>query len=359
MTASFGEALVTLDSLLLDPNNYRFQDDRDFRVAASNRIHEESVQKKTLDKLRKEGLSELKASIQENGFLTFERIVVRPYEADDSRFLVVEGNRRVAALKSLVEDDSAGIDVRRDVLHATKSLPVLVVDSSQDPSVYLAMMGLRHVGGIKQWGPYQSSKLVSEMRETHELEFADISARLGMTVRDVMRRYRAYCVLRQYEDDEEFGEFANRRQYPMFHEAVSQPTIREWMGWSEDDFRFSNDKNRGLFYRWISPGLGDEGELSDPKISRSSEVRDLKKILESPDATSILYDSTKSFSQALAAVEQEELRGAWKAEVAEASAALRAVSILELKDMGTDEAASLRGLSQLIQELLDARTKLQ
>lgn len=359
MTAMFGEAVVALDSLLLDPNNYRFQDDRDFRVAAPNRLHEESVQKRTLDKLRKEGLSELKASIQENGFLTFERIVVRPYEADESRFLVVEGNRRVAALKSLVEDDRAGIDVRPDVLAATEGLPVLVVDGRQDPSVYLAMMGLRHVGGIKQWGPYQSSKLVSEMRESHKLEFSDISARLGMTVRDVMRRYRAYCALRQYEDDEEFGEFANRRQYPMFHEAVSQPVIRDWMGWSEEKFRFTSDQNRGLFYRWISPGSDEEGELSEPKISRSSEVRDLKKILETPDAISILYDPTKSFSQALAAAEQEELRGAWRAEVAEASAALRAVSILDLKTMESDDVDSLQGLGRLINEILDARTKLQ
>lgn len=359
MTATFGEADVKLDQLLLDPNNYRFQDERDFRVAAKNRFHEESVQKKTLDKLRREGLNELKSSIQENGFLTFERILVRNYEFAEDHYVVVEGNRRVAALKSLIEDDLAGIPVRQDILEIAGKLPVLVVDAAQDPSIYLAMMGLRHVGGIKQWGPYQSSKLVAEMRDEHALDFPDIGARLGMTVRDVMRRYRAFRALRQYEDDEEFGEFASRRQYPMFHEAVSQPTVRDWLGWNEGSFNFEDERNRYTFYRWISPEVGDDDELSEPKVTRSSEVRDLKKILDSPEATAILHDAGKSFSQALAAAEQEELRGAWKAEVAEATAALRAVGILELKSMQPTDTKSLEDLRALVGELLEARTKLQ
>jgi hypothetical protein len=47
--------------------------------------------------LRTEGLTELKNSILANGFLDFERIVVQPYEPVDGLFLVIEGNRRVAA----------------------------------------------------------------------------------------------------------------------------------------------------------------------------------------------------------------------------------------------------------------------
>jgi hypothetical protein len=42
--AEFTSEQVPLDSLLLDPNNYRFQDETDFVFAEPARFHEETVQ---------------------------------------------------------------------------------------------------------------------------------------------------------------------------------------------------------------------------------------------------------------------------------------------------------------------------
>jgi hypothetical protein len=42
---------VSLEQLLLDPNNYRFQDTDDFVRAEEHRFHEESVQLRTYNPL--------------------------------------------------------------------------------------------------------------------------------------------------------------------------------------------------------------------------------------------------------------------------------------------------------------------
>ena len=51
---------VALEALLLDPNNYRFQDYDDFVRADESRFHEPSVQDGTYARLRAEGLAQLR-----------------------------------------------------------------------------------------------------------------------------------------------------------------------------------------------------------------------------------------------------------------------------------------------------------
>ncbi len=84
--------------LLLDPNNYRFQDLDGFVAAAEDRFHEPSVQTRAYERLKKD-IVDLKKSIWRNGFIPVERIVVRPYSKNPKTYLVVEGNRRVASVK--------------------------------------------------------------------------------------------------------------------------------------------------------------------------------------------------------------------------------------------------------------------
>ena len=97
---------ISVSKLLLDPNNYRFLDRRKFKKKAAKRSHEESVQRATLDSLEQSyQLDELKHSIITNGYVPMERIIVVPYSAKTGFFLVVEGNRRVASLKSILKEE--------------------------------------------------------------------------------------------------------------------------------------------------------------------------------------------------------------------------------------------------------------
>ncbi|MFJ6729572.1 ParB N-terminal domain-containing protein [Streptomyces sp. NPDC091281] len=350
------ERIVKLDQLLLDPNNYRFQDDPTFQFAQATRFHEAMVQRKTFERIRGEGINDLKASIRHNGFLTFERIIVRPYGRGDL-FVVIEGNRRVAALRSLKEDHEAGIEVPQGVVTVFQELPVSCVESD-DSALHLSLMGIRHVSGVRQWGSYQSSKLVSELHDEHDLEFSEIGARLGMSTREVTRRFRAFKALRQMEEDEEFSEYCERRMYPMFHEAVSQPMIRQWLQWDESSSEFKDETNLRHFYELIASIQNDEGLETKAKITTANEVRELKTIIGSPEARLVLTDPNRSFAEALAVAKTEELQHAWTTQVAEANKALAGIPALELRRLEPEHLAVLETLSQTLQDVLDTYRRL-
>ena len=82
-----------LDELYLDPKNPRLG-----RHHVNVRLSQEEV----LDLMRDWVLDELAVSYLESGFWTHEALLVTREELDgESRFVVVEGNRRLAALKYL------------------------------------------------------------------------------------------------------------------------------------------------------------------------------------------------------------------------------------------------------------------
>jgi hypothetical protein len=224
--AQLKEDQIAVVDLLLDPNNFRFQDESGYVTADANRFHEQTVQERAYRRIRLAGLLELKSSIVTNGFLAVERLVVRPYPATPSKYVVIEGNRRLAALRWLKDDHEAGVSIPQSVIEVLDKVPVVVIDDDSDDSIYLSLMGIRHVGGIRQWGGYQRAKLVTELRDKHQIESGDVGGRLGMSTQEVNRRYRAFKALQQMQNDEEFGDRASPNMYNLFHEAVALRLIQ-------------------------------------------------------------------------------------------------------------------------------------
>jgi hypothetical protein len=351
------ETTVNLQHLLLDPNNYRFQDEQTFLFADEKRFHEPSVQERAYNRIRTEGISDLKNSILTNGFLPFERVVVRPYAYkagdDGDYYVVVEGNRRIAALKWIADDHAAGVTIPSQVVDTLDNIPVIVIDSSSDPSIALSLMGVRHVGGIREWGGYQRAKLVAELRDQFGLETPEIAARLGMSAHEVNRRYRAFKSLEQMQRDEEFGDQAIPKMYPLFHEAVAGTVIKDWLKWSETETRFEDLESLHSFYSLIVTRETEDGETIEPKIQTREAVRDLRDIIPVSEARRVLFDPDKSYSDALALAKAEELSRSWAVQVAEAIAALRSVSALDVKKLTDEDLTALQHLKDAAAELLE------
>jgi hypothetical protein len=347
----FQEANVSHTKLLLDPNNFRFQDDQDFVEVSENRFAEQTVQAKAFERLRNEALLQLKNSILRNGFLPFERLVVRPYGND--RYVVIEGNRRLAALQWIASDIAAGAEVPDSVQTALNEVPVVIVpENANDPALREALMGIRHVSGIREWGGYQRAQLVSILKDKYGLESNEIAQRLAMTAHEVNRRYRAFKALRQMMKDEEYGEHARPDMYPMFHEAISLPVIKSWLGWNEEVAEFQNHDELIRFYQLMSPTESGEGKNRPPKISSYAEVRELRNIMENVEARKVLFDPEKQFVEAAAVAKLEEIARSWKAELAEAISALESIGALELKRLNTDDIELLTKLRETTAELL-------
>jgi hypothetical protein len=356
---TFREDHLSYRDLLLDPNNYRYQDNPDFVYADERRFHEPGVQSRAFRRLRdEESLLELKNSFLTNGFIPVERLVVRPYPHADAKYLVLEGNRRLAALMWIADDHEAGVVVADFILESLEAVPVIVVEGGEDPAFFQALMGVRHVSGIRQWGGYQRAKLVVTLKDQHELASSEIADRLGMSVHEVNRRYRAFKALQQMQDDENYGEYAKPSMYPLYHEAVSLPTAREWLGWKEEEGQFTEETQREQFYELVTPNEVEEGRTQEPKIRTYSQVRELRNILPSPEAKRVLLDPNRSFFDAVAVAKRDELSRSWKTQIAEAIDALQTVSVIDLEELSSEDLEQLEKLKELSQRLLDTYLKL-
>lgn len=355
----FREEKLSHDKLLLDPNNYRYQDNPNFVYADETRFHEESVQRNAYNRLKaEETLVQLKNSFITNGFIPVERLVVRRYEFDEGKFVVLEGNRRLAALKWIAEDREAGVSIPDTILDSLDAIPVVIIQETDDPAFYEALMGVRHVSGIKEWGGYQRAKLVTALKDNHGLETSEVADRLGMSAIEVNRRYRAFKALQQMQNDENYGMYAKPPMYALFHETVAIPVVREWLGWDEELSRFTHDTHRDQFYELITPSEDEEAGRQDAKITTYSQIRELRGIMASTEAKRILVDPNRSFLDALTVAKQDELSRSWKTQVAEAINALRSIGVLDLEEFSEEDIAELERLLAATKKLLEMHKKL-
>jgi hypothetical protein len=301
------------DQLLLDPNNYRFHDLEGYRPVNPTRYGEGGVQDRALQFLRDTPTFDLRAlrdSIISNGFVPFEQIVVEKYpgDADRPKFVVIEGNRRAAAIKTILRDVNGGaLDLKPEVLATLTDLSVIeIIGTEAERTKYQkTLMAIRHVAGIKEWGPYQQARLVVEMYDNEEGAFGPVAQRIGISAREVGRRYRASKALEQMEQDEEFGEYAEPRLYSFFHEAVSQPKVREWLGFSDETYKAQNAEARRTFYELLSP-RDVNGAPFPPKLQNANrEVRQLKDVVDKAVPLKILSDPEKTLDEAVRAAEAE------------------------------------------------------
>ncbi|BCW83956.1 hypothetical protein NicSoilE8_16290 [Arthrobacter sp. NicSoilE8] len=346
---------VSIDQLLLDPNNYRFKGEASRPLIAEKKFADPTVQQKIRERLKQDGLAELKKSIMSNGFLPVERIVVKKFEhktGEDESFVVLEGNRRVATLREIQEDAEGGVDVPQEIIDRLQEIPVILL-TTDDPSAYLTIMGVRHVGGIKEWGGYQSAKLVFELRSEHGLTTPEVAAKLGLSALEVNRRFRAFQAVEEMRLNEEYGDYVGTEMYPLFHEALSTPKVRSWLEWNEAESRTENEEHRDIFYSLISPHEDENQKQRPPKITSYSQVREMKTLLENEEAFDSLVDLEKSFSDAVALVKADQASRDWTSKVKSASKSLGHVGIMQIKGLTPKEISMLSDLRQLVDSMLE------
>ena len=216
---------AVLDNLYLDPKNPRL---------GRHYANANSSQEEILDVMDEWTLDELAISYIENiesgGFWTHEALLVVEEELyGNQRFIVVEGNRRLAALiylrrainrekvsrkwHSLVED------VKEDDFEKFEKLfnniPYIQADSRQDIE---ACLGFRHVTGIKQWNPEEKAQYIAWLIDERGMTYEEVMRKIGSKTPTVRENYISYQLLLQIESDvEDFSpEYAEGRFSVMY-----------------------------------------------------------------------------------------------------------------------------------------------
>lgn len=293
----------------------------------------------------------------ENGFVPIERIIIKEYKTNKDLFVVVEGNRRVAALKSLIRDNQDGvINLDSDQVRQFSTIPCVILEANKMEEAERTIMGIRHIAGTKGWGAYQQAQLIHELIDEQGLESEEVAERLGMSKVETNRRYRAMSALKQMEQDEEYGDHANKDQYRLFHELVSQPVVREKFGWDHGTSKFVDTDSARQFFELIAPHT----DGSQPKLLTYGDVRRLRKIVENDNAFEILIDPDREFREAISEVEisDRQKRGGGTLSIDSFLQYLSGITITELKDFDSTQIENLEQISSLSSELAESKRKL-
>jgi len=116
-------------------------------------------------------LVELMMSIGEKGYFAGEPLMVTPCEEPAKGFIVIEGNRRLGALKLLQENAVVPVmatqvqQIRDSAKFKPIEIPVIEFEKRDDILVYL---GYRHITGIKEWDSLAKARYLKQLRALHD-----------------------------------------------------------------------------------------------------------------------------------------------------------------------------------------------
>ncbi len=356
---------VSLSQLLLDPNNPRFAEiGEGYSPVPESRIAEERVQQKAFDRMLfpRFDVPELRDTIRTVGYLPVDRIIIRSCGEDKTTgqplYVVVEGNRRITALKWLIDLHAEGKEtLNPKEIENLENIPALLLDEERAPSTArLILPGLRHVSGVKEWGPYQRAKAVNILREGGQPP-KEVAQSLGLSTQAANQLWRSFLALEQMRKDEEYGEFVTPRLYSYFEEIIKRPNVRNWLAWDDNERTFTDEDNVKELYSWIIGELIDEGDeqvRSEPKLPEAKSIRDLGKFIDNETSFTIFRSAGGSLTSALSRFEADHQQE-WQGIIATAQSTLKSLTPDTLRSLADNDLDILENLRDRIISVLKDR----
>ena len=175
---------------------------------------------------------EVARSIALHGYFHSEPLIV--IEETDDSYIVVEGNRRLVALRVLAEPTLANelddADEWRDLAGEAdlpERIPVIIAPDRQSVA---PIIGYRHISGIEPWEPYPQARFIASLVDNGSLQFQDVANLVGERSTDVAAKYRNFAVVTQAKDD--FGIDITRvtRRFGVFTRVMTSLPLRTYIG---------------------------------------------------------------------------------------------------------------------------------
>ena len=276
---SFSSKNIDIEQLIYDPQNPRLP-------SRMKDMDEEA----TLDYMLRNGnITELMESIAELGYSSAEPLLV--VKADTKRkYLVVEGNRRLTALKLLNNPLLAKVrkqvvsDIADNAKQRPSEIPCILYDTREEILNYL---GYRHITGIKEWGSLEKAKYLKELFDANIKDGEDIYKTLAKMigsrsdyVERLLTAYELYCFA---NDKAYFGSDVSEEDinFSYYTTALGYKSILIYLNVSLDKSHnhlldLEQDHYKSMFL-W----------LFDPKkrvIKENRQISTLAKIIESDEA---------------------------------------------------------------------------
>ena len=234
---------IEIEKLFLDKDNPR--------------LPEEVQGKKESDLLmalyRGFNLDELAESMSKNGYFNEEPLVVIPKKLPrdllkidpnskgfidfiikkDTNFVVVEGNRRLAAVKILLDFSLRAQlrikhwpDIVEDVIDSLTVLPTIVYSRRSEVVPYL---GVRHIVGIQKWDSYAKARYIDSL-VTAGRSIEEVESEIGDTQGSARKNLISYRLLEQAKDEFDTDPRPVKENFSLLMLAIGQGKIKRFLG---------------------------------------------------------------------------------------------------------------------------------
>ena len=308
---------------------------------------------------RSADLGELLQSISANGYLDIEPLVVTREPGDD-RLLVLEGNRRLAAILLLRDPDLAGriesserLKIRvppvAESLRSTLDrVSVYPVASREDARSFI---GFKHINGAAKWDAYAKARFAADWYKSQPPGGGD----LGMIARAIGDRHDTIkrMVSAIYVLDQAGGEglfdvedrYTPKFNFSHLYTALSRSQYMEYLDLGESWARYDpfpdpvpaekRDHLRKVL-GWI---YGSKTESTLPVVrSQNPDIKRLGEVLAHAEARHVL-ETTRDLDAAHASTEAVDTRFT--------------ASLIRARDAIREAAGSLRAYDGQDKSLLD------
>ncbi len=238
-------------------------------------------------------VDEVAASIAANGYFDFEPMFV---VTETDRSVVVEGNRRLAAVKALIGEMTPSERVQLPAISkaARDRLTTVPVMRARRPDLW-QYVGFKHVNGPQAWRSESKASYIAWVHNQLGIPLAEIADRIGDKHSTVQRFYRALMVIEQAESADVFQRSDRYKQHFSFshlYTGLDYAGIQKFVGLKSNDYESSRPvpssklKELGDLCLWL---YGSQSRQREPLVqSQNPDLRILDDILTSKNGVAAL-----------------------------------------------------------------------
>jgi len=293
---------IPVGQLFLDPENPRLPEEAQGKS--------ESELMEVL--IKNFNLEELADSMAENGYFDEEPLVgipqkipkklqnAKPTNTDytkfikdeNTKFTVVEGNRRVATARLLLDQELRKkfnirnwLELDEGMAENLSSLPIILYSKRSEVIPYL---GVRHIIGIQKWDSYARASYVANMVKSGR-SLSDIQQQIGDRRRSARKIYFCRRLIEEIENEFDLNTEKAKNYFSYLVLSIGQGPIREFLGiprnWSEVDYEQPVPKDKLENLKYLFSWLFGEGKGKLPVIKESRDITNkITPILRNEDA---------------------------------------------------------------------------
>ena len=232
-------------------------------------------------------IDELMESIAVNGYSDAEPLLVVESK-EKTGYIVVEGNRRLAAVKLLSNPKAAKVKIAKisaiveGANYIPEDIPVIVYSSRE---VILDYLGYRHITGVKEWGSLEKARYLDQLYHNHKSDEKNIYSKLAKMIGSkpayVLKLHQALKLYDLAIEEAFYGEDIDEQDisFSWIYTALGRSSVLQFLNIQESkdaDLLTLNESNYKKLFVWL---FGKKSKIKD-----SRQIKDLAEIISAPEA---------------------------------------------------------------------------